>query len=117
MLNSSAKIKSSASKLAIAKLKEDTDAIEQRYANFMSPRILKQGIEVLEDLVSFFECSPAFISVPCEKLRRTQGKQFKYKIAQALMGLRSDLDKSNKNQCLAICKDIIENYKEDNLNA
>eukprot|EP00352_Strombidinopsis_acuminata_P004491 CAMPEP_0176364592 /NCGR_PEP_ID=MMETSP0126-20121128/19893_1 /TAXON_ID=141414 ORGANISM="Strombidinopsis acuminatum, Strain SPMC142" /NCGR_SAMPLE_ID=MMETSP0126 /ASSEMBLY_ACC=CAM_ASM_000229 /LENGTH=126 /DNA_ID=CAMNT_0017721285 /DNA_START=39 /DNA_END=419 /DNA_ORIENTATION=+ len=33
------------------------------------------------------------------------------------MGLRSDLDKAEKNQCLAICKDIIENFKEDNLEA
>lgn len=34
-------------------------------------RALKSGIEVVEDLVSFFECSPSFMSVPVEKLRRT----------------------------------------------
>jgi len=59
----------------------------------MSPRVLKSGIEVLEDIVTFFECSPSFISLPCEKLRRTQGKQFNYKIASNLMSLRSELTK------------------------
>jgi hypothetical protein len=37
----------------------------------MTVRQLNLGVEVLEDMVSFFECSPDFISVPCEKLRRT----------------------------------------------
>lgn len=38
---------------------------------------MKSGIEVLDDLVSFFESSPAFISVACEKLRKTHGPTFK----------------------------------------
>jgi hypothetical protein len=38
-----------------------------------SKRALKNGIEVLDDLISFFESSPAFISVACEKLRKTHG--------------------------------------------
>ena len=37
----------------------------------MSQRACNLGTEVLDDLISFFECSPEFISVPCEKLRRT----------------------------------------------
>jgi len=79
----------------------------------MTPRALKTGIEVLDDLVSFFECSPAFISVPCEKLRQTQGPQFKIKIVTALMSLRSNLTKQEKAEALKICKDIIENYRAD----
>jgi hypothetical protein len=31
---------------------------------------MKQGIEVLGDLLSFFESSPSFIGVACEKLRK-----------------------------------------------
>jgi hypothetical protein len=36
----------------------------------MTKRSMKSGIEVLGDLLSFFESSPAFISVACEKLRK-----------------------------------------------
>jgi len=42
----------------------------------MTTRSMKNGIEVLDDLVSFFESSPAFISVACEKLRKTHGPTF-----------------------------------------
>ena len=75
------------------KIKEDKDIIEQRFLQYMTHRSLKSGIEVLDDMVTFFECTPAFISLPCEKLRRTQGKQFNYKIVTALMNLRNDLTK------------------------
>ena len=81
----------------------------------MANRTLNMGIEVLDDLVSFFECSPAFISVPCEKLRRTQGANFNKKIVTALMSLR-DMDKNDKKEAIAMCYDIIENYKETDCN-
>ena len=74
-------------------MKEHSFKIEERFSQHMTLRAVKSGIEVLEDLVSFYECSPAFIAVPCEKLRKTQGPQFKFTIVQALMTLRTDLDK------------------------
>jgi hypothetical protein len=73
MLNSSKKIRSKSSEDTINKIKDDYSKIEQRFGEFMSERSMKNGIEVLDDLVSFFESSPAFISVACEKLRKTHG--------------------------------------------
>lgn len=73
MLNSSNKIRQKSSEVAIVKIKEDKDKIEERFSEFMTKRSMKNGIEVLDDLVSFFESSPAFISVACEKLRKTHG--------------------------------------------
>lgn len=77
MLNSSKKIRQKSSDEAIAKIKEDYEKIENRFGEYMTARSMKQGIEVLDDLVSFFESSPAFISVACEKLRKTHGPTFK----------------------------------------
>jgi hypothetical protein len=77
MLNSSKKIRQKSSEEAIAKIKEDYEKIESRFGEFMTYRTMKSGIEVLDDLVSFFESSPAFISVACEKLRKTHGPTFK----------------------------------------
>ena len=76
MLNSSKKIRQKSSEEAIAKIKEDYEKIERRFGEFMTTRSMKNGIEVLDDLVSFFESSPAFISVACEKLRKTHGPTF-----------------------------------------
>ena len=79
----------------------------------MSQRACNLGTEVLDDLISFFECSPEFISVPCEKLRRTQGKQFNNKVVSALMGLRTDLDRNERKQAVQICEEIIKNFRDD----
>ena len=79
----------------------------------MSQRACNIGTEVLDDLISFFECSPEFISVPCEKLRRTQGKQFNNKVVSALMSLRTDLDRTERKQAVHICEEIIRNFKDD----
>jgi hypothetical protein len=74
LLSSCAKLDKKKAAAAIQKIKDDQEVIEQRFLQYMSPRVLKSGIEVLEDIVTFFECSPSFVSLPCEKLRRTQGK-------------------------------------------
>jgi len=70
MLNSSAKIKQGSSERVVVKIREDYEKIMLRFNEYMSPRTMKSGIEVLGDLMSFFESSPAFISVACEKLRK-----------------------------------------------
>ena len=78
MLNSSKKIRSKSSDEAICKIKEDYEKIGERFGEFMTSRSMKNGIEVLDDLVSFFDSSYAFISGPCEKLRKTHGPTFKH---------------------------------------
>ena len=79
----------------------------------MSQRACNLGLEVLDDLTSFFECSPEFISVPCEKLRRTQGNQFNNKVVAALMALRTDLERSERKEAIRICEEIIRQFRDD----
>ena len=57
---------------------------------------MKAGIEVISDLLSFFESSPAFISVACEKLRKQHGPSFTMKTVTAIMNLRTDLDNTER---------------------
>jgi hypothetical protein len=96
MLNSSKKIRQKSSDEAIAKIKEDYEKIESRFGEYMTSRSRKSGIEVLDDLVSFFESSPAFISVACEKLRKTHGPTFKISTVKAILNLRTDLTKDER---------------------
>lgn len=111
MLNSSKKIRQKSSEEAIAKIKEDYEKIEQRFGEFMTQRSMKSGIEVLDDLVSFFESSPAFISVACEKLRKTHGPTFKMGTVKAILNLRTDLSKEERIQALKICEEILAAFK------
>ena len=77
----------------------------------MTKRSMKNGIEVLDDLVSFFESSPAFISVACEKIRKTHGPTFKIDTLKAILNLRSDLKKDEKAASLKVCLEILESFK------
>ena len=46
-------------------------------------------VEVIEDILSFIDASPEFLSVSCEKLRKSHGPNFKMSTVKALLHLRS----------------------------
>ena len=82
-----------------------------------SARLMRTGIEVLNDLLSFFESSPAFISVACEKLRKQQGPNFKLATVKAIMNLRTDMDKEARQEALNICKEVLDSYDDGKYDA
>ena len=113
LLQSCNKIPTKKAAAAIQKVRDDKEVIEGRFQQYMSARACQSGIEVLDDIVTFFECTPDFISLPCEKLRKTQGKQFNFKIVSNLMSLRQDWTRQEQQEALKICKDIIDNFKDE----
>jgi hypothetical protein len=113
MLNSSSKIRAKSSDEVIAKIREDYNRIEKRFEEYMTRRSMKNGIEVLDDLISFFESSPAFISVACEKMRKTHGPTFKMATVKAILSLRTDLSKEDRTVALKVCEDILEDFKKN----
>lgn len=67
---------------------------------------------MLSDLLSFFEASPPFISVAAVKLRGHHGPGFKLKTVDAILSLRTDLNKEGRAEARKICKEVLDNYKE-----
>jgi hypothetical protein len=67
---------------------------------------------VLGDLLSFFESSPSFIGVACEKLRKQHGPNFNMKTINAIMNLRSDFSKEEKTESLKICKSVLDKFAD-----
>ena len=82
----------------------------------MSERAVKNGVKILEDLCSFFEADVEFLALPVEELRRSEGRAFSMKVVKDLLAIRSDKTKQEKNDAIEICKDIIENFKDDEIN-
>ena len=78
----------------------------------MTNRQMKSGIEVLGDLLSFFESSPAFISVACEKLRKQHGAGFKLVTVKAILNLRTDITKEERAEALKSCKDVLDSFED-----
>lgn len=113
MLNSSSKIRAKSSEDVINKIRHDYSKIEERFEEYMTKRSMKSGIEVLEDLLSFFESSPAFISVACEKMRRVHGPNFKINTVKAILNLRTDLTKDERQMALKVCEEILDDFKKN----
>lgn len=113
LLQSCSKIDKKKSVDAIQKIKDDQEIIEYRFSQNMSQRVLKGGIEVLNDIVTIFECNVDFISLPCEKLRRSQGKNFNFKIVTNLMSMRTDFSKVELAEAMKTCKEVLDNYREE----
>lgn len=73
---------------------------------------MKSGIEVLGDLLSFFESSPAFISVACEKLRKQHGPGFKIQTVKAILNLRTDIQKEDRAEALKNCAEVLNSFQD-----
>ena len=113
MLNSSPKIKSKSSDLAVTKLQEDYEKIYDMFSDVMSARLLKSGLGVLNNLKNFFESSIEFLIFNIGKLREEHGPAFNMTTIKALLNLRTDLDKTQKQQVLLEAKEVIVKYKDD----
>ena len=96
LLNSTPNIKSQSGE-AINKLNEDFSTISSEFEEYMNSKAIKRGIEVLEDLKNFFESSVDFLPISIDKMRRIHGPSFNLRTVKALLNLRSDLTKSEKN--------------------
>ena len=59
------KIKQQHPTQVIEKINKDMETIKDRFLPYMTARSCNSGLEVLEDLLSFFDSSSEFISIPC----------------------------------------------------
>jgi hypothetical protein len=115
LFNSFSKIKSQKSEHAINKIQEDYVKIQEIFSEYMSKRLLRAGLEVLGDIKNFFESSIDFLPISVGKMRKDHGPAFNMNTIKALLSLRSDLSKENKTQVLNDSKDVLDQYKDDNM--
>ena len=94
----------------ISKIKRDYELIEEHFSDFLTNRAMKTGLEVLDDIISFFEASVDFIAVSCEKLRKTHGCFFKLPFVKALLNLRNDLSADERNRAFQNCKEVLQSF-------
>lgn len=79
----------------------------------MTKRLLKSGLEILADLKNFFESSVDFLPISIGKMRKDHGPSFNLTTIKALLNLRTDLSKVEKNQVLKDSKEVLDQYKDD----
>uniref|UniRef100_A0A7S3KKK7 PH domain-containing protein n=1 Tax=Euplotes crassus TaxID=5936 RepID=A0A7S3KKK7_EUPCR len=113
LFNSFAKIKKQKNFSAIDQIQKDYDLIEEMFSEYMTKRILRPSLEILGDIKNFFETTVDFLTISIGKMRKDHGPAFNITTVKALLSLRTDLQKSEKNKVLALSKELLDEYKDE----
>eukprot|EP01016_Furgasonia_blochmanni_P049199 TRINITY_DN7441_c0_g1_i1.p2 TRINITY_DN7441_c0_g1~~TRINITY_DN7441_c0_g1_i1.p2 ORF type:complete len:360 (+),score=115.36 TRINITY_DN7441_c0_g1_i1:973-2052(+) len=57
------------------------------------------------------EASPALISMTCLELRKANGPSFNFSTIRMLLNLRTDIDKSDREEVLQSCREVLDQYE------
>jgi hypothetical protein len=75
--------------------------------------LTKETLKIIDDFLNFLDVSPDMISLSCSKIREFNGPQFTISTVKALINLRCDLNKDEKNEAINSCKIILDNFAND----
>lgn len=113
LFNSFSKIKKQKSEDAIEKIQKDYDMVKEMFEENMSKRLLRPGLEVLGDIKNFFESSCDLLTISVGKMRNEHGPAFNITTVKALLSLRTDLTKQEKNNVVADSLEILKQYRDE----
>jgi hypothetical protein len=98
----------------VTKLRTDAEIIMNSFGQHLSNNAMRHSIEVLMDLVNFYECSSDFIQVSVEKMRKLHGPSFNFNTVKALLSLRTGMTKQETKEVLESCKQVLDSFANDN---
>ena len=98
----------------INKLKEDKEVIIETFESVVGENLTEVNVKILNDIIDFLEAGPSLISSPCVTLREQMGVSFTLSTAKTLVNLRSDFSKDEKKEAIALCKDVLDEYVDNN---
>ncbi len=111
LFNCSAKLKQKGHEGVVKLIREHCATFEEIFQDeYVNSASYESLMDVVQDITSFLESSPDFISIPCRKLGEAHGKAFKLNILKALLALRTDLSKEERADILKSCREILELY-------
>jgi len=113
LFNSITRMKKKRSEDAIQKIQKDYEKVEEMFSEYMTKKILRPSLEVLGDIKNFFESSVDFLPISVGKMRKDHGPAFNLTTVKALLSLRTDLSKEEKNQVVKDSSEILDQYKDE----
>lgn len=113
LFNSITKMKKGKSEDAIVKIQKDYEKVKEMFSEYMSERMIRPALEVLGDIKNFFESSVDFLPISVGKMRKDHGPAFNITTVKALLSLRTDLSKDEKNQVLKDSTEVLNQYKDE----
>ena len=98
------------------KIKNDNGLLKETYEPVVGPNLTKSTLKIMDDIHDFLDVSSYMISSSCLTLRQYIGNSFTISTVKALIKLRSDFSAEEKDDAIAQCKEVLENYNEPNNN-
>jgi len=111
LLNSASKLKVKEISVLSERLALDRDIFEGTFK--VGASVMEACLKVINDILDFFDTSPAIIPMSILEFRRTNGPGFNMTTVKALLNLRVDLTSSERSEALQGCKELLSNYKEE----
>jgi hypothetical protein len=96
-----------------SKLRYDKETLIGAYQKLLGEYLTRETLKILDDFLEFLDVSPMMISVSCTKLREFNGPSFSVATAKALINLRCDLSKDEKNEAINSCKEVLESFSKN----
>jgi hypothetical protein len=94
----------------LERIGQDRESILKSYNSLLGENTTKQCLKIVEDFLNFLECSSYAIGNSCSKIREYNGPSFNLAMAKVLINLRTDLSKTEKNEAISACKDVLSGF-------
>jgi hypothetical protein len=98
----------------LKRITSDKNAFLSSYEPHCGTHVTNETIKILNDFLDFLDCSSHTIGIGCVKIREYNGASFNLAMAKALINLRTDLDKTEKNEAIQACKEALEGFNSNN---
>lgn len=95
------------------KIKDDIKFLNAVFSEKLGENTIKENTKNLEKFLEFLETPVDMISFSCYSLREFNGPTCNFDMIKALIELRIDLNSADKKGALQTCREVLENYKED----
>lgn len=96
-----------------SKIRNDKSEILDAFKEVAGENLTQETLKILDDFINFLEISPDMISLSCSKIREFNGPQFSISTVKALINLRCDLSKEEKNDAINSCKIVLDNFSHE----
>jgi len=95
------------------KIKEDIKFLNAVFAEKLGENTIKENTKNLEKFLEFLETPVDMISFACYGLRECNGSTCNFDMVKSLIELRFDLNSADKKSATQTCREVLENYKDD----
>lgn len=94
------------------KIRTDKQEILEAFEEVAGENLVKETLKILDDFLDFLDVSTEMIGLSCSKIREYNGPQFTISTVKALINLRCDFNKEEKNDAINSCKIILDNFHD-----